>query len=88
MYKRQEEGKQLKVQFSKLLNPDSFQKLLFAETQIGAMVNKEIALHNQISSTTQLMIVTKMCIRDRYQIDKTEILVVDTEVYYRLCEEG
>ena len=40
------------------MNPDSFQKLLFAETQIEAMVNKEIALHNQISSTTQLMIVT------------------------------
>lgn len=58
LLKIKEEGKQLKVQFSNLLNPDSFQKLLFAETQIGAMVNKEIALHNQISSTTQLMIVT------------------------------
>lgn len=58
LLKVKEEGKQLKVQFSNLLNPDSFQKLLFAETQIEAMVNKEIALHNQISSTTQLMIVT------------------------------
>lgn len=58
LLKIKEEGKQFKVQFSNLLNPDNFQKLLFAETQIGAMVNKEIALHNQISSTTQLMIVT------------------------------
>lgn len=58
LLKVKEEGKQLKVQFSNLLNPDSFQKLLLAETQIGEMVNKEIALHNQISSTTQLMIVT------------------------------
>ena len=58
LLKVKEERKQLKVQFSKLLNPDSFQKLLFAETQIEAMVNKQIALHNQISSTTQLMIVT------------------------------
>lgn len=58
LLKVKEERKQLKVQFSKLLNPDSFQKLLFAETQIEAMVNKEIALHNQILSTTQLMIVT------------------------------
>lgn len=58
LLKIREEGKQFKVQFSNLLNPDSFQKLLFTETQIGAMVNKEIALHNQISSTTQLMIVT------------------------------
>ena len=57
LLKIKEEGKQFKVQFSNLLNPDNFQKLLFAETQIGAMVNKEIALHNQISSTTQLMIV-------------------------------
>ena len=58
LLKIKEEGKQFKVQFSNLLDPDNFQKLLFAETQIGAMVNKEIALHNQISSTTQLMIVT------------------------------
>ena len=55
LLKIKEEGKQFKVQFSNLLNPDNFQKLLFAETQIGAMVNKEIALHNQISSTTQLL---------------------------------
>ena len=48
----------LQIKALNLLNPDNFQKLLFAETQIGAMVNKEIALHNQISSTTQLMIVT------------------------------
>lgn len=53
LLKIKEEGKQFKVQFSNLLNPDNFQKLLFAETQIGAMVNKEIALHNQISSTTR-----------------------------------
>ena len=25
---------------------------------------------------------------NQHQIDKTEILVVDAEVYYRLCEEG
>ena len=58
LLKFKKEEKQLKVQLANLLNPDKFQKLLLGEIQIGEMVNKEIALHNQISSKTQLMIVT------------------------------
>lgn len=52
------EGKQLKIRFSYLMEPVRFQKLLSVEAQIGEMVDKEIALHNQVLSERQLMIVT------------------------------
>lgn len=58
LLKAHAEGKQLKIRFSYLMEPVRFQKLLSVEAQIGEMVDKEIALHNQVSSERQLMIVT------------------------------
>ena len=58
LLKASEEGKQLKIRLSNLMNPEKFQKLLSTETHIKEMISNEIALHNQITSEKHLMIVT------------------------------
>ena len=48
----------LKKYFGSLLNPETFQILLALKPQIGKMVSRDIALHNQKEGSNELMIVT------------------------------